>query len=131
MVLKSSDSKFTHTDNNSWNFRVRLPRSLPLTGEWTVEMTEFCNDDIGNLSNKEIFVYCSICDDTIVGERQVPLLRRVYLEDTRNIIFLRPYRVPLRINELTELHVFIKDKNDRDASFLVGESTLTLVFRRM
>lgn len=131
MVLKSSDSVSTHSSNQPWDFRVRLPRSLPLSGPWTVEMTEFCNDNIGNLSNREIFVYCSICDDTIIGERQGPLLRHMYLTNAENNIFLRPYRIPLRINDLTDLHLYIKDRNHGDASFLTGESTVTLVFRQM
>lgn len=90
MVLKSTDSASTHSDNKPYNFRVRLPRSLPLTGEWTVELTEFCNDSIGRLSDKEIFVYCSICEDTIIGECQGPLLRRIYLIDSKNQIFFSP-----------------------------------------
>lgn len=68
MVLKSSYSASTHSDNKPWNFRVRLPRSLPLTGEWTVELTEFCNNNNNNRGlPKEIFVYCSICENTIKG----------------------------------------------------------------
>lgn len=130
MVLKSTDSASTHSDNKPYNFRVRLPRSLPLTGEWTVELTEFCNDSIGRLSDKEIFVYCSICEDTIIGECQGPLLRRIYLIDSKNQIFSRPYRIPLRINDLTDLHIYIKDKNGGNASFLTGDSTVTLVFRQ-
>lgn len=130
MVLKSSDSASTHSDNKPWNFRVRLPRSLPLTGEWTVELTEFCNNNIRGLP-KEIFVYCSICEDTIIGERQGPLLRRIYLTDSKNQIFLRPYRIPLRSNDLTDMHIYIKDNNTGYASFLTGDSTVTLVFRQM
>lgn len=130
MVLKSSDSASTHSDNKPWNFRVRLPRSLPLTGEWTVELTEFCNNNIRGLP-KKIFVYCSICEDTIIGERQGPLLRQIYLTDSKNQIFLRPYRIPLRSNDLTDMHIYIKDNNTGDASFLTGDSTVTLVFRQM
>lgn len=44
--------------------------------------------------------------------------------------FFRPYRIPLRIKDLTDLHIYIKDKNGGDASFLTGESTVTLVFRQ-
>lgn len=73
---------------------------------------------------------CSICEDTIIGECQGPLLRRIYLIDSKNQIFLRLYRKPLRINDLTDLHIYIKDKNGGDASFLTGESAVTLVFRQ-
>lgn len=131
MVLKSSDSASLYSTNKPWDFRVRLPRSLPLTGKWTVEMTEFCNDKLKRSSIKEIFVYCSSCDVTIVGESQTPLLRRIYLENTKNQIFLYPYRIPLRTNNIDHLHIYIKDKNGEDPSFLSGESTVTLVFRQM
>ena len=131
MVLKSTDSPAVHHNNRPDDFRVRLPRPLPLTGDWTVELTEFCNSNVRSTPDKEIYVYCSVCDDSVVGERQKPLLRRVVLENEGNVIFLRPYRVPLRVNDLRDVHVYKRDKNDRNVSFLTGESTVTLVFRRL
>lgn len=131
MVLKSTDSLSVYHNNRPDDFRVRLPRPLPLTGEWTVELTEFCNTNIKSTPDKEMFVYCSACDDSFVGERQKPLLRRLVLENNQNVIFLRPYRVPLRINDLRDIHVYIRDKNDNNVSLLIGESTVTLVFRRL
>jgi hypothetical protein len=130
MVLKSTDSLSTYTDNRPSDFRVRLPRTLPLSGDWTIELTEFINTEVRKTSNKEIFLYCSVCDDTIVGEHQKPLLRRIVLEDRKNVIFLRPYRVPLRTNDLDTIHLYIRDGNDVEPSFLVGTSTVTLVLRR-
>jgi hypothetical protein len=100
-----------------------------LTGDWTVELTEFRNSNVQPASDKGIFVYCSVCDGSIVGERQKPLLRRIVLENESNVIFMRPYRVPLRINDLRDVHVYIRDKNDGDVSFLTGEWTVTLVSR--
>lgn len=67
MVLKSTDSSAVHPDNNPQIFRVRLPGSLPLTGDWTVELTEFRNTKLAKTTDREFFVYCSVCDDSIVG----------------------------------------------------------------
>lgn len=130
MVFKSTDSSTVHSDNKPQDFRVRLPRPLPLKGDWTVELTEFRNSKLTKTTDQEIFVYCSVCDDSIVGGSQKPLLRRIVLKNNNNVIFERPYRIPLRINDIGDIHVYIKDKQDADASFLVGESTVTLVFRR-
>ena len=127
MVLKSSDTLVVHPDNQPWDFRVRLPAPLPLVGYWTVELTEFYTD---NVIDKEIYVYCGVCDDTIVGEKQVPLLRRIYLEDKKNTIFTTPYQVPLRIADLSDIHIYIKDAQDKNASFITGSLCVTLVFRR-
>ena len=131
MVLKSTDSKTTHTDNNCWDFRVHLPRHLSLHGLWTVKLTEFCVSGI-TLANfqKEIYVYCNLCDDTVIGESELPLLRRIYLEDTKNVIFQIPYKVPLRIANFRDIHLYIMDKDRNMASFLSGEVTVTLMFER-
>lgn len=70
MVIKSTDSLSVYSNNRPDDFRVRQPRPLPLTGDWTVELTEFCNTNLKSTPDKEIFVYCSACDDSFVGERQ-------------------------------------------------------------
>ena len=127
MVLKSTDSQSVNPFNKPWDFRVRLPTPLALVGYWTVELTEFHNQDS---TKKEMFVYCSICDDSIVGEKQVPLLRRIYSEVNTNIIFTAPYQIPLRSTDLTDIHLYIKDTQDENASFLTTPSTVTLLFRR-
>lgn len=130
MVLKSTDSLPVYGDNRPCDFRVRLPRPLPLSGDWTIELTEFRNTNVTPTSDKEIFVYWSVCDDSIVGDRQKPLLRRIVVENDANVIFLRPYRVPLRTNDLGAIHLYIRDGNDAEPSFLVGQFTVTVVLRR-
>lgn len=131
MVFKSKDSSAVHPDNNPQNFRVRLPRSLPLTGDWTVELTECRNTKLAKTTDREIFVYCSVCDDSIVEGSSKPLLRRIVLKNTDNIIFEDPYKIPLRNKDLRDIHIYIKDSQDADISFLTGESTVTLVLRRL
>lgn len=68
MVFKFMDSVFMYFDNKFYNFRVCFLRLLFFMGEWIVELMEFCNDSIGRLLDKEIFVYCFICEDIIIGE---------------------------------------------------------------
>lgn len=64
-------------------------------------------------SSTDIFVYCSICDDNIVQASQKPLLRRIVLKDANNVIFLLPYRVPLRTNDFRDIHVIMKTDKTR------------------
>lgn len=71
-----------------------------MKGDWTVELTEFRNSKLIKTTDQEIFVYCSVCDDSIVGGSQKPLLRRIVLKNNNNVVFERPYRIPLRINDL-------------------------------
>lgn len=128
MVLKSTDSSAVHPYINPQNFRVRLPRSLPLTGDMTVELTEFRDTKLAKTTDREMFVYCSVCDESIVRGSSKPLLRRIVLKNTDNITFEQPYRIPMRTKDLRDIHVYIKDVQDADVSFLTGVLTVTLVF---
>ena len=132
MVLKSTDSPLYHPSNQPDSFRVHLPKPLILNGVWTVSLLEFSLDP-GQTEQRglpEIFVCSDICEDTIVGEREMPLIRRVYL-DKQNIIYQYPYEVPIKLGQFQDVHVYIKDAKNAPASFLSGEVTVTLLLRRI
>ena len=132
MVLKSTDSPLYHPSNQPDSFRVHLPKPLILNGVWTVSLLEFSLDP-GQTKQRglpEIFVCSDICEDTIVGEREMPLSRRVYL-DKQNIIYQYPYEVPIKLGQFQDVHVYIKDAKNAPASFLSGEVTVTLLLRRI
>ena len=132
MVLKSTDSPLYHPSNQPDSFRVLLPKPLILNGVWTVSLLEFSLDP-GQTKQRglpEIFVCSDICEDTIVGEREMPLIRRVYL-DKQNIIYQYPYEVPIKLGQFQDVHVYIKDAKNAPASFLSGEVTVTLLLRRI
>ena len=99
---------------------------------WTVSLLEFSLDP-GQTKQRglpEIFVCSDICEDTIVGEREMLLIRRVYL-DKQNIIYQYPYEVPIKLGQFQDVHVYIKDAKNAPASFLSGEVTVTLLLRRI
>lgn len=68
MVFKLMDSFFVYYNNRLDDFRVCLFCFLFLMGDWIVELMEFCNMNIKLIFDKEIFVYCFVCDDSFVGE---------------------------------------------------------------
>ena len=132
MVLKSTDSPLFHASNQPYSFRVHLPKPLILNGVWTVSLLEFSLDP-GQTKQRglpEVFVCSDICEDTIVGEREMPLIRRVYL-DKENIVYQSPYEVPIKLGQFQDVHVYIKDAKNAPASFLSGEVTVTLLLRRI
>ena len=132
MVLKSTDSPQFHPNNTTYNFRVHLAQPLQLTGTWTISLLEFSIDP-GKTKQQvlpELFVCSSLCHDSIVGEREIPLLRRVYLEKP-NIIYQYPYEVPIKLGQFQDVHVYITDAKNAPASFLSGEVTVTSLLRKL
>ena len=132
LVLKSMDSPLFHTSNQPDSLRVHLPQLLDLKGVrpslcWNFRSTQ------ARQNNKELWKYLffsDICKDTTVGEREMPLLRRVYF-DKQNIIYQNPYEVQIILGQFQDVHVYIKDAKNASASFLSGEVTVTLLLRRI
>lgn len=81
-------------------------------------------------NGSDLYVCSELCDDTVVGEMELPLLRRVHARKTTNISYKIPYEIPLRLGHFGDVHIYIRDEHNEPASFLSGEVTVTLVFIR-
>ena len=131
MVLSSSDSTEIYSDNKPHDFRVHLSRPMRLTGNWSVSLLEFSMPVVqSKLPTHELFIFASICGDTILSGKELPLLRRVYLTKDDNIIYQFPFEVPLRVGQFQDIHIYIKDANGHPASFLNQKVTVTLQLKK-
>lgn len=128
-VLRSSESKNLFPSNEPYDFTIVLPKAFALQGNWTVELSEIYATRINKTTKKELFVYCDICDTSVVSGQYISLLRHVVLDSNKNQIFPIPYPIPLRIQEIEKLRLDIRDKDNNPATFLTGDVILTLVFR--
>lgn len=119
MVLTSTDCS-DYFDNKPNRFRVQLNKQIPFEGYWSVALTEFSTESwISSKKKKsELFVCCDICEETIVGGKDAPLLRRVCLgENPENIAFTVPYYIPVKICELQQICIYITDREGNLVSF--------------
>ena len=116
MVLSSDDRKSFYPNNTPHDFRIKLNRALQFDGYWVVALTEIkiSEDDQKDV---ELFVYSDICQDSFVGSSEQSLLRRISLEDVngKNIIYVHPYYNPVKLRDVQQIHIYIKDENGNDA----------------
>ena len=110
--MSSTDSKqyFSNTPNI---FTVQLNKQIQFDGYWVVALTEFDlknNHPGSRITNGEIFVCCDICQETFVGGREIPLLRRITLERDKdsNIIFSLPYYISVKVSQIQQIQIYLK-----------------------
>lgn len=130
-VVLSSDMSSTYfPDNKPFRFKSHFNSPLLLEGSWKVALIEA--EISSTLSKTEaIYLHSSICQDSIVEGDKKPLLRRIMSaapSDWSTFIDL-PHYIPINTNELYDIDIYIKDKQDNNASFLDRPSTLTLHFK--
>lgn len=150
MFVKSGDSLEFYSDNKPYDFKVHLDPILRLDGYWKVGLTEFFNYSYDNVQackserapslltdtkqyqSKVLYLYSNVCDFSSVNGREKPLLRIVHYDDEFqwNSKFDPVYYVPLRVNELSDIHFSIKDENGSLATFLLSDTWVTLHFKR-
>ncbi|MEW8548689.1 MAG: hypothetical protein AB2693_34745 [Candidatus Thiodiazotropha sp.] len=122
-----------YPDNKPYDFRVHLSTPISLAGYWTVSLLEICIDRGQALKypTSELFVFSNLCDNTVLGGHDVPLLRRVWLKDNKqNIIYQVPYDVPLQIGQFQDVHIYIKDSQGKETSFIQHKVSVTLHLKR-
>ena len=132
MVLSSTDS-LDYFDNKPNCFRIQLNKQVQLDGYWMVALTEFTTDSWNsNKKLREVFICCDMCEETFVGGKDMPLLRRVYLDEKpeTNIIYNLPYYVPVKIGQLQQIYIYITDRAGNLVSFLDGPVNVTLHFKK-
>lgn len=130
VVLSSDRSTKYFPDNKPYRFKSHLNTPLYLEGSWKVALVEA--DVISKLSKAEaVYLYSSICRDSIVEGDKKPLLRKLISNrpgDWTTIVDL-PYYIPLSTSEIYDIDIYLTNKEDESASFLDQPSTLTLHFK--
>lgn len=131
-VLKSTDSS-EYFDNNPNCFRIHLNKQIQFDGYWTVALTEFTTESWDAAKKtSEVYICCDICEETIVGGKDLPLLRHVYLGEKQenNIIYTLPYYIPVKVGELQQICIYITDRTGNLVSFFDGPVSATLHFKK-
>lgn len=81
-----------------------------------------------------LFVYCSICEEQIVGNHSVQLLRTVALNGKRGDHVIKtygePHYVPVNTSQFTTIEIDIKDDTDQLVPFVSGKVVCKLHFRQ-
>jgi hypothetical protein len=106
--------------------------------KWMQDITKTYESDTEvdiNRGCHTIFVYCSIAQDSIVGDVRAPLLRAVTVRgksgETTHETFTRPLYVPLKTNSFDTIDISIKSEDGSLVPFAYGNSYVTLHFRRV
>lgn len=80
------------------------------------------------------FVYCDVVENSVVGDKLVPVLRAVALEgkfgDIIDKNFICPHYVPVLKKEFDSIEIDIKNDQNKPLPFNFGKTMVKLHFRR-
>ena len=87
-----------------------------------------------NRGNRQMYVYCSIIEESIVGDSRVPLLRSFPLSGKAGSInesFNRIYYAPLKTLIFDNIEIELRNEVGQLIQFQYGHSNCVLHFRRV
>ena len=125
IVLSSTDSIVKYVKNTAYDFHVQLPKPIHLQGHWTVSLTDLQIP----LINKSVLICTDICENSIIGEKELPVLRRV-TPDSEYIEFGHLNEIPIRIKHFQTIRIYIRDDNNSPVKLLNHKVTVTLEFKK-
>jgi hypothetical protein len=133
LYIQSNESNDYFSDNRACKFKVHLDVPLTFNGFWKVGLVDIRDKQIWKLLNTEcLYVYSSLCKESIVQGSEQPILRRVKpnVIDGWDYIFDSPIYLPLKKKEVREFEIYIKSGDMSFPSFLDSPVNLTLHFKR-
>lgn len=117
MILKFIDSFVFYINNKFYDFYVYFLRLLILNGQWLVLLLEICLFLFE--FEMDVYIYLNFCEDMIVGDKELLLLRCVYLKKLlENQIFKYLYEVFMRFGQVYDVYIYIKDIDGFEVLFL-------------
>lgn len=127
-VTMSSDKALNYfPQNNSYTFKTHLNAPLLLEGVWRVALVDV--DIVSSTSKTDaIYLYSSICGESIVEGEKKPLLRRLPATTRGNwsTSIEAPHYVSVKNNNIYDIDIYKTNNQDDLASFLDQPSTVTL-----
>lgn len=133
MIVNSDRCSEYFPTNTAYRFSTYLKFPLALTGSWKVALAEIKVSDnrMHADSHRDVYVYSSICEESIVDGEKQSLLRRLFHNDGDYATVLPTlFYVPVKENEIDRFDVYIKDGDGNYASFLKGSTSVTLHFKK-
>lgn len=137
VCLSSDACKEYYPSNEPREFTVKLPNSLSLDS--TGWVCGLCEIEFAPLPKtpKMLYLLMDLCQESIVNNLTLPLLRSLYIGSYR--IINRPllltynpiFYIPVKQQRVDQIHIYIKSPDDELVSF--GEKPLrcTLHFKRV
>lgn len=134
LFISSSDSKDIFVDNQSYDFRIQLPQTLMLDGEWECALVDF---KVYPKKEKmsDIYVFTDIIQESYVCNNNLPLLGiTYYLSDKKNESSISLDTIlyhKLSRNMIDMVRIYIKDEDLRPYTELGDSVRCTLHLRKI
>lgn len=127
MIFRSDQNSEYYPDNTPYSFKVKLPQTMTLNGDWKVALTEITlTEDI----EKEdiLYIYTNICSESFINGENVPLLRRVISATKGNITFTPSYYIPVIKSEINEIEFTLENHQGYAANHIRNPISLVVHF---
>lgn len=129
MIISSNECDHIYSLNTSSNFLVEFPSLLMLGTNWEVALTEFWCKSGDN--REQVNICVDFCVESLVNGKFMNLLRRVEIKRGHNHIqFTNPCYLPVTRSQLKTISFYLKTHTGNPVSFLRGEVTVQLHFRK-
>ena len=134
MYVYAESCKGLHEEDDPADFRVDLGTLLELDGKWEIALLDI---DLPTMAKDYqpmyLTFYSNVCVESIEDGIQRPILCRLFKSNFRSgkaWSIDSPRYVPLNVNYLRTIRIYILDQRGDKPSFPQGRTTCTLHLRR-
>ena len=131
VIVRGDQGGIYYPNNTHYKFQVHFATPLLFQGDWNGALVEFsCIQVIKGY--KELYIYSNIFGESVVDGTKQPLIRRILNTKGKgwNVVMASAFYLPLKVAQVMDLEVYIKDETGEYATVLTSPVSMTLHFRR-
>lgn len=125
MICRSDQNLDYYPENKPHSFKIKLRQSLDLNRFWRIALTEITLKE-GNKKEDTLYIYSNICGESCINGVNVPLLRRVVVNNNKNTIFTSGYYVPVIKSEINEIEFTLENELGAAAKHIKNPITIVV-----
>ena len=105
LFLRSLDASQNHPDNTPEDLTVTLPKPYYLRGEWECALLEIT---LPTSQDRVRYACSDLLEDSYLRDTTFPVFRTLKPGRKGHFRYHRPYVLPVRARELTQIRIFIR-----------------------
>jgi hypothetical protein len=135
LFLCHTDSIARYPGNKANDFTVYFPNPLILNGEWEVALVEMGFKEAKSKNQVDVFICCDICDNSLVGEGSLPILKCHTTTSRKNAKYMvhkygKLCYIALKQHVVSTIRVYIITQTPGEESVIEEASRCTLDLRK-
>ena len=133
LFLSCQDSLDEHTNNNTSDFRIQLPKTYSLEGQWLCALKQVSFASDFKPKTRRLYLCSDIVEESYVRNTSAPVVRNIEIYNKSKKYLTENFEVdtylPVNVTHMTSVRLYLRDSDLKPVQFDFNDLHCVLHFK--